>query len=51
MSCKDGVCFSYDINPELARVFKNHPEVRELRYPYDQKLGAKGADGMIIIKP
>ena len=51
MSCKDGVCFSYDINPALAGVFQHHPEIRELRYAYDQKLSAKGADGMIIIKP
>jgi len=50
MTCKDGACFSYDVNPALAGVFQQHPELTELRYPYDQMLGAKSADGMIIIK-
>jgi hypothetical protein len=51
MSCKDGVCFSYDINPRLAAVFSHNSSLTELRYPYEQKLGSNGADGMIIIKP
>ncbi len=50
MTCKDGVCFSYDINPRLKRFFDEHPD-RTLRYQYVQALGEHGADGGIIIKP
>ncbi len=50
MTCKDGVCFSYSINPRLKRFFDEHPD-RTLRYEYEQTLGERGADGGIIIKP
>lgn len=51
MTCKDGVCFSYDINPRLKAILSGDHAPTELRYPYEQKLDTKGADGMIIIKP
>jgi len=46
VGCTDGRCFSGEINPDLVI-----PEGKELRYKYDQIVGDKRVDGMIIIEP
>jgi len=51
ISCKDGACFSYDINPKLGDLFRQNPSLKELRYKYQQALRGQSADGWIIIKP
>ncbi|MGH9363811.1 MAG: hypothetical protein ACRD1B_00905 [Thermoanaerobaculia bacterium] len=42
--CGNGICFSGSVNPKL-------PERIELRYKYDQVVGTKRVDGLIIIEP